>query len=88
MQLRGLDEQDSLENRSSGYKLKECIGSGNFGKVKKAIHIDSGEVVAIKILDKQKMEQNEDTGRVKREIAILGQVKHPNIVYLYEVINY
>ena len=34
------------------YKLKETIGSGGFAKVKRAIHLPTGETVAIKIMDK------------------------------------
>ena len=34
------------------YKLKETVGSGGFAKVKRAVHLPTGETVAIKIMDK------------------------------------
>ena len=34
------------------YSLKETIGSGGFAKVKRAVHLPTGELVAIKIMDK------------------------------------
>ena len=33
------------------YLVKETIGSGGFGKVKRAIHIATTETVAIKVCD-------------------------------------
>jgi serine/threonine protein kinase len=35
------------------YKIMEELGSGGFGKVKLAVHILTGEKVAIKIIDKK-----------------------------------
>ena len=61
------------------------MGKGNFGQVRRAIHIDTQVPVAIKILNKEKVFQNQDCERVKREIEILATVDHPNISYLYEV---
>lgn len=37
---------------ASHYRLKETIGSGGFAKVKRAVHLPTGETVAIKIMDK------------------------------------
>lgn len=37
---------------SMHYSVKETIGSGGFAKVKRAIHIPTGETVAIKIMNK------------------------------------
>ena len=33
------------------------------------------------------MEENHDSERVQREISILSKVEHPNIVYLYEILD-
>lgn len=37
------------------YELLKTIGHGGFGKVKQAIHLLTGEFVAIKIIDKAKL---------------------------------
>jgi 5'-AMP-activated protein kinase catalytic alpha subunit len=83
--LKGLYQREEMEKSSSGYQVLECIGKGNFGQVRRAIHIDTQVPVAIKILNKEKVFQNQDCERVKREIEILARVDHPNISYLYEV---
>lgn len=43
---------DVYKELSGHYLLKETIGSGGFAKVKRAIHLPTGEVVAVKIMDK------------------------------------
>jgi 5'-AMP-activated protein kinase, catalytic alpha subunit len=55
--------------------------------VKLGIHIPTGEKVAIKILEKDRIEDQSDVQRVSREIEILKQIRHPNIIQLYEIIE-
>ena len=66
----------------------KTIGEGTFGKVKVATHILTGEKVAIKILEKERIIDVADVERVAREIHILKLIRHPNIIQLYEVLNY
>ena len=63
----------------------ETLGEGTFGKVKMATHILTGEKVAIKILEKEKIVDVSDVERVSREIHILKLLRHKNIIQLYEV---
>lgn len=56
--------------------IGETLGQGTFGKVKAAIHILTGEKVAIKILEKEKIADASDVERVTREIHILKQLRH------------
>lgn len=45
----------------------------------------SKEKVAVKILEKEKIQDESDIERITREIQILKLIRHPNIVQLYEV---
>ena len=50
-------------------------------------HQLSGEKVAIKVLEKDKIQDVNDVERVAREIQILKMVRHPVVVQLYEIIE-
>ena len=65
--------------------MGKTLGQGTFGKVKEGIHILTGEKVAIKILEKSKIIETADVERVQREIHILKNVRHSNVIQLYEV---
>lgn len=67
--------------------LGDTLGEGTFGKVKIAIHSQTGQKVAVKILNKIKIKQNRDEERISREINILKKMMHPNIAQLYAVIE-
>jgi 5'-AMP-activated protein kinase catalytic alpha subunit len=47
----------------------------------------TGEKVAIKILEKNRIIDVADIERVSREIHILKLIRHPNIIQLYEVFD-
>ena len=61
------------------YVLLEKLGEGTFGVVHKARHMETGEVVALK---KMRLEEEEDgvPATALREIAILRELKHPNVI--------
>lgn len=65
--------------------LGKTVGEGTFGKVKEAVHLPTGEKVAVKIIVKAKITDVDDVERVTRELHILKIVRHPSIVQLYEV---
>jgi serine/threonine protein kinase len=46
---------NSQRPRAGKYELGRTLGEGNFAKVKFARHVETGEHVAIKILDKEKI---------------------------------
>ncbi|XP_007035994.2 PREDICTED: CBL-interacting serine/threonine-protein kinase 1 isoform X1 [Theobroma cacao] len=68
------------------YELGRTLGEGNFAKVKLAKNLHSGHPFAVKILDKAKIIQLNITDQIKREIATLKLLKHPNVVRLHEVL--
>jgi len=58
----------------------KSLGEGTFGKVRLGTHTLTGEKVAIKILEKDKISDKSDIERVTREIQILKIVRHPNVI--------
>ena len=68
------------------YILLSTIGSGTFSVVKLGIHLPTQQKVAIKILDKNRINDENDIKRISREIHILSKLSHPNIAQLYETI--
>ncbi|KAK0411348.1 hypothetical protein QR680_005612 [Steinernema hermaphroditum] len=68
------------------YKLLKTIGKGNFAKVKLAKHVPTGLEVAIKIIDKTALNPS-SLQKLYREVKIMKQLDHPNIVKLYQVME-
>ena len=69
------------------YIIKETIGKGTFSTVKLGENIKTKEKVAIKILNKEKIKEEEDLERIKREIKILSMMNHPNVIRTYKNIE-
>ncbi|XP_064147799.1 maternal embryonic leucine zipper kinase isoform X4 [Loxodonta africana] len=67
------------------YELYETIGTGGFAKVKLACHILTGEMVAIKIMDKSAL--GNDLPRIKMEIDALKSLRHQHVCQLYHVLE-
>ncbi len=71
-------EQEILENFYMGDKL----GEGSFGTVRNCQNKITGEEIAVKLIDKAKLDCDE-VNSLGLEIDIIGQVDHPNIVKTY-----
>ena len=92
-----MDNKDSLnlkikqnlnpEKKIGNYILGKKLGQGTFGIVVLGKHEITGESVAIKILDKEKIVRESDKTRLEREIRIMKIMYHNNIVHLYQVIE-
>jgi len=57
-----------------------------FASVKKAINTETGDAVAIKILDKEKVKQEDLGESIKKEVTLMKMIKHKNVVRLIEVL--
>nr|XP_002120588.1 SNF-related serine/threonine-protein kinase-like [Ciona intestinalis] len=73
-------------NISKLYELKKTLGRGHFAVVKLAHHLFSGEKVAVKVIDKTKMDKV-SADHLYHEVACMKLVQHPNVVRLYQVIE-
>eukprot|EP01004_Peranema_trichophorum_P003045 NODE_2059_length_1702_cov_66.735909_g1762_i0.p1 GENE.NODE_2059_length_1702_cov_66.735909_g1762_i0~~NODE_2059_length_1702_cov_66.735909_g1762_i0.p1 ORF type:complete len:478 (+),score=93.26 NODE_2059_length_1702_cov_66.735909_g1762_i0:84-1517(+) len=69
------------------YTLLECLGQGTFAKVKKAVDRNTGEHFAVKIMDKKKIIGEGLEPQLKREVSIMLNLNHPNIVKIIEVLQ-
>ncbi|CAL5410167.1 unnamed protein product [Camellia sinensis] len=75
----------SGKTRVGRYELGRTLGEGSFAKVKFARNIETGENVAIKILDKEKVLKHKMIAQIKREISTMKLIRHPNVIRMYEV---
>uniref|UniRef100_A0A5B6YZI5 Protein kinase domain-containing protein n=1 Tax=Davidia involucrata TaxID=16924 RepID=A0A5B6YZI5_DAVIN len=68
------------------YILGPRIGSGSFAVVWRSRHRHSGMEVAVKEIDKKQLSPKVADNLLK-EISILGNIRHPNIIRLFEAIE-
>ncbi|CAF1935183.1 unnamed protein product [Rotaria magnacalcarata] len=78
--------QSSRQMKIGKYFLERTIGKGSFAVVKLATHCDTHQKVAIKIIDKSRLNPN-DHKKLEREIVIMKSLMHPYIIRLYEVME-
>ena len=68
-------------NISKEYILGKTLGKGDFSHVRLAIHKDTKQDRAVKIIQKKKV----DMKRLLAEISIVSKLSHPSIMEVYEV---
>ncbi|KAK7306521.1 hypothetical protein VNO77_44468 [Canavalia gladiata] len=78
-------KKDSSNLLLGRFEIGKLLGHGTFAKVYYARNVKTGEGVAIKVIDKEKILKGGLVAHIKREISILRRVRHPNIVQLFEV---
>uniref|UniRef100_S4RU32 SNF-related serine/threonine-protein kinase n=1 Tax=Petromyzon marinus TaxID=7757 RepID=S4RU32_PETMA len=69
------------------YDLEKTLGRGHFAVVKLARHVFTGEKVAVKVIDKSKLDPMATSHLFQQEVRCMKLVQHPNVVRLYEVID-
>ncbi|KAF2458334.1 kinase-like domain-containing protein, partial [Lineolata rhizophorae] len=76
------------ETRFGDYILGQTLGEGEFGKVKMGWKKDGGVQVAIKLIRRETLGSNPSRlPKIYREINILRELQHPNIVRLHEMVE-
>lgn len=83
---KGIERKSGKKRTVGNYVIVKRIGSGSFANVWLAHHKDTGAPVAIKSINREKMSTNrKHQENLESEIAIMKQLKHPNIVTLKDV---
>ena len=68
------------------YDLDRTLGKGNFAIVKLGIHKLTKTQVAVKIVNKNELDE-ENLTKIAREIEIMRRLSHKNIIQLYQVME-
>lgn len=85
---------DWLNSRTmiNNYIILEALGAGSYAEVKLCKEKVSGKLFAMKfinrdIMKKDKLGKQSKLDDIKREIAIMKKLHHPNVLRLYEVMD-
>uniref|UniRef100_A0A4W3HIQ5 non-specific serine/threonine protein kinase n=1 Tax=Callorhinchus milii TaxID=7868 RepID=A0A4W3HIQ5_CALMI len=68
------------------YDIEKTLGKGNFAVVKLARHRVTKTQVAIKIIDKTRLDSS-NLEKIYREVQIMKLLNHPHIIKLYQVME-
>jgi len=80
------DKNASSKKFSQVYYIHQELGSGAFSVVKLATHKETHQKVAVKIVSKKKLTE-EDAASLKTEIELLDNLNHPHIIKLFQVFD-
>jgi len=91
---RASGRREPSSSRQSGgpqsvgnYTLLEVLGQGTFGEVLLAVERHTHESVAVKVLERDKIADDDARQRLANEISILHRVHHTHLLQLLEVIE-
>ncbi|XP_059399632.1 NUAK family SNF1-like kinase 2 [Carassius carassius] len=71
-------------NLKHRYEFLQTLGTGTYGRVKKATD-RSGTPVAVKSIRKEKIRDEQELIHIRREIEIMSSLAHPHIISIHEV---
>ena len=77
---------DPTQRSVASWVLQQRAGSGSFAVVWKAVHRETGKVVAIKEISTDRLNKKLKQS-LESEVSILKQIRHRNIVYLEDVVE-
>lgn len=72
------------KKRISHYEIHELLGEGGMGAVYKAVDLDTQNTVALKVLSRRSLAEEEIKRRFMREAKAGANLDHPAIVKIYE----
>lgn len=68
-----------------GYVARAQLGAGSFGRVFLLEHRSTLARVAVKTLRRERLGEGGAEERLRREVQLLGRLRHPNVIRLYDV---
>ncbi|XAR53916.1 Non-specific serine/threonine protein kinase [Bertholletia excelsa] len=77
----------TTRTRVGKYEIGRTLGEGSFAKVKFARNSETGESVAIKIINRDLVLRHKLVEQIKREISTMKLIKHPNVLKLFEIVG-
>lgn len=79
-----MSSSDDIEELVGPYRLGAAIGAGAAANVFEAVHVETGQRVAVKILNPDWAGRAEIVSRFVREGRALQRLNHPNIVRVFD----
>lgn len=67
-----------------GFKLTDRVGRGGMGTVYRALEVETGRSVALKIMPDMALNNAVLVSRFRREFDLIASLSHPNIVAAYD----
>ena len=75
-----------MKSKIDKYEKLQQVGEGTYGVVHKARDVDTGEIYALKAIRLESEDEGIPSTAI-REIALLKELQHPNIVRLVNVLH-
>ncbi|XP_054167582.1 testis-specific serine/threonine-protein kinase 4-like [Oppia nitens] len=82
-----LDKKTQAVFTRKGYKIEKQLGHGNYGYVYRAIDTTTGEKVAVKVTDMEKVNKVYADKFLTREMATMIKANHDNIIKVFDIIK-
>ncbi len=79
-----IDEAELIGTTLGGYKLLEVVGRGGMGVVFKAVQLSLDRTVAVKVLNKSLVADEEFVERFQKEAKAAGNLNHPNLIQVHD----
>jgi Neu-associated kinase len=85
-----LNDADAGEKKKKvgNYIISKTIGEGSFAKVRLGYHLNTQQMVAVKVINKREvLKRNYLRANLRREACMMQRMQHPHIIQLYEVME-
>ena len=81
-------EDDEAYLKKIGYSVGTTIGEGSYAKVKSAYSDKLQKKVAMKIINRKKAPKDFREKFLPRELKIMKNVSHPNVIKMFEILEF
>lgn len=78
---------EEIPRHIGNYTFVKQIGSGSFSCVALAVHLQTAQQFAVKIISKRQLIEKGLIERFQAELTLMSSLDHPNIVRFVEVLN-